>query len=118
MKKLIIFLFSICISFNSYSGIFSETICFETDGQSIVFLPNDINPYTGKYLCKYENGQKKKEGRYKNGRLIGKWTVWSETIRSKLQRWQTRWQMDFVEQERSKGETEKLQIRQIRRQID
>ena len=66
MKKLIIILFSIFISINSYGGIFSETICFETDGQNIVFLPNDINSYTGKYLCKYDNGQKEKECTYKH----------------------------------------------------
>ena len=78
MKKLIILLFSIFISMKSYGGLFNETICFKTDGLNIVFLPNDTNPYTGKYLCKYENGQKEKEGRYINGRLIGKWTVWYE----------------------------------------
>jgi antitoxin component YwqK of YwqJK toxin-antitoxin module len=79
MKKLIILLLSIFISINSYSGIFYEkNICFETDGQNIVFLPNETNPYTGKYLCKYDNGQMEKEGRYKNGKLIGKWTVWYE----------------------------------------
>ena len=78
MKKLIIFLFSIFISINSYCGVFNETICFETDGQNIVFLPNEANPYTGKYLCKYENGQKESEGRYKNGKLDGKRTVWHE----------------------------------------
>ena len=83
MKKLIILLFSIFISMKSYGGIFSETICFETDGQSIVFLPNDTNPYTGKYLCKYNNGQNEKEGRYKDGRLIGKWTVWYESGQKK-----------------------------------
>ena len=38
MKKLIILLFSIFISINSYGGIFNETICFETDGQNIVFF--------------------------------------------------------------------------------
>ena len=76
MKKLIIILSSILISINSYSGVFNATVCFETDGQNIVFLPNDINPYTGKYLCKYDNGQKEKEGRYKDGKLDGKWTVW------------------------------------------
>ena len=76
MKKVIIFLFSILISINSYSGLFNETICFETDGQNIVFFQNETNPYTGIYLCKYDNGQKEKEGRYKDGRLIGKWTVW------------------------------------------
>ncbi len=79
MKKLTIFLFSIFISINSHSGIFKESICFETAGQDIVFFPNDTNPYTGRYLCKYEDGQKEKEGRYKDGRLIGKWTVWYES---------------------------------------
>ena len=79
MKKLIIILFSIFISINSYGGIFSETICFETDGQNIVFLPNDINPYTGKYLCNYDNGQKEKEGNYEDGKLNGKWTIWYES---------------------------------------
>ena len=69
MKKLIILLFSIFISINSYGGIFSETVCFETDGQNIVFLPNETDPYTGKYLCKYNNGQKEKEGNYKDGKL-------------------------------------------------
>ena len=78
MKKLIIFLFSIFISINSYGGIFSETVCFETDGQNIVFLPNETVPYTGKYLCKFDNGQKEREGGYKNGKRIGKWTVWYE----------------------------------------
>ena len=69
-------LFSIFFSINSYGGIFIETVCFETDRQNIVFLPNDTNAYTGKYLCKYDNGQKEKEGRYKDGKLNGKWTVW------------------------------------------
>ena len=82
MKKVIIFLFSIFISINSYSGIFNEkNNCFETYGQNIVFLPNETNPYTVKYLCKYDNGQKEKEGRYKDGRLIGKWNVWYESVR-------------------------------------
>ena len=76
MKKVIISLVSIFISINSYSGIFKESVCFETDGQNIVFMQNETNPYTGIYLCKYNNGQKEKEGRYKDGRLIGKWTVW------------------------------------------
>ena len=79
MKKLIILLFFIFISINSYGGFFSETICFETSGQKIVFLPNDTYPYSGNYLCKYDNGQKEKEGSYKEGRLNGKWTFWYDT---------------------------------------
>ena len=76
MKKLIIFLSFILISINSYSGVFNETVCFETDGQNIVLLPNEIDPYTGKYLCKYDNGLNEREGRYKDGILDGKWTIW------------------------------------------
>ena len=76
MKKLIIFLFFIFISINSYSGVFSETICFEIDRQNIVFLPNGTIPYTGKYLCKYEDGKKESEGRFKDGKLDGTFTVW------------------------------------------
>ena len=72
MKKLIIVLFSVFISMKSYGGVFNETICFEIDGQNIVYLINETKPYTGKYLCKYDNGQKEKEGKYKDGKLIGK----------------------------------------------
>ena len=78
MKIIIILLFSIFISISSYGGIFNETICFETDGQDIVFLPNKTNPYTGKYLCKFNNGLKEREGRYKDGKLDGKSTIWYE----------------------------------------
>ena len=84
MKKLTILLFSLLISINSYSGIFNEkNNCFETDGQNIVFLPNETNPYTGIYLCKFDNGLKEREGRYKNGKFDGKWTVWYESGQKK-----------------------------------
>ena len=79
MKKLIILLFSVFISMKSYGGIFNEAICFATDGQNIVVLLNETNPYSGRYLCKYDNGQKEQEGRYKDGRLTGKWTIWYES---------------------------------------
>jgi antitoxin component YwqK of YwqJK toxin-antitoxin module len=79
MKKLTILIFSLVISMNSYSGLFIEkNNCFETDGQNIVYLPNEDDPYTGIYLCKFDNGQKQKEGSYKNGKYDGKWTEWRE----------------------------------------
>ena len=78
MKKLIILLFSLLIAINSHSGLLKEGICFETEGQNIVFLTNETDPYTGAYLCKYKNGQKEKEGKYQDGKLIGKWTIWHE----------------------------------------
>ena len=80
MKKLIILIFALVVSINSYSGLFIEkNYCFETDGQNIVFLPNEDNPYTGIYLCKFNNDQKQKEGNYKNGKYDGQWTVWYES---------------------------------------
>ena len=32
--------------------------------------------YTGKYLCKYNNGQKEKEGNYKDGKVDDKLIEW------------------------------------------
>ena len=83
MKKLIILLFSLFISINSYGGLLKEGICFETDGQNVVFLLNETDPYTGTYLCIYKNGQKEKEGKYQDGKLIGKWTIWYESGQKK-----------------------------------
>ena len=69
MKKLFILLFSILVSFSSY-GLFDKTICAETDSQlrdGIVYLPNKVKPFTGKNLCKYENGQLKSEQSFNEG---------------------------------------------------
>ena len=58
-----------------------ETICEEIEGQirnGLVYLPNQQEPFTGKNLCKYGNGQKKSEGKFKDGKLDGKWTSWYE----------------------------------------
>ena len=77
MKKLLVLLFSILISFNSYG----ETICVETDAQErdgIIYLTTSdgVEPFTGKDVCKYENGQIESEKHYKDGKKHGKWTWW------------------------------------------
>jgi len=75
MKKLLILLFSLLISFNSYGGWFDKTVCVETsdvqDRDGIIYLSNETKPFSGKNLCKYDNGQKEKEGNYKDGKLNG-----------------------------------------------
>ena len=83
MKKLLILLFSLLISFNSYGlfGFFEETICVETDSQKrrgLIYLPNETKPFTGKNLCKYKNGQNKIQGKVKKGSEHSKWTWWHE----------------------------------------
>jgi antitoxin component YwqK of YwqJK toxin-antitoxin module len=72
VKKLLILLFSILISFNSYG----ET----------------------KYSY-YENGQMEYEENYKDDKLDGKLTSWyasGQIERGKIQRWQERGQGDLV----------------------
>ena len=83
MRIKLILLFPILISYNSYGSYhsYSETICVDTDAQEkggIIYLPSKTKPFTGKNLCKYENGQKKSEGNFKDGKEDGKVTKWHE----------------------------------------
>ena len=90
MKKLLILLFSILISFNSYGGLFDKTVCVDTEVQlrgDTVYLPNKDKPFTGKNLCKYENGQNKSKGEIKDGKLDGKWTYWHKNGQIKKEMW-------------------------------
>ena len=66
MKKLLILLFSILISFNSYGEVeldfSSDTFCEESPKvqvrNNLYYLPNTEKPYSGKNLCVYlSNGQ-------------------------------------------------------------
>jgi antitoxin component YwqK of YwqJK toxin-antitoxin module len=75
MKKLLILLFSILISFNSYGGFFDKTVCVETDTVErggIIYLINKTKPFSGKDLCKNENGQILTEGKVKKGKFVSK----------------------------------------------
>ena len=77
----VLFLFPILISCNSYSGSSDKTVCVDTDAlirNGIIYLPNEAKPFTGNNLCKYENGQIKSEGNYKDGKPDGKVTGWFE----------------------------------------
>jgi uncharacterized protein len=89
MKKLLILLFSILISFNSYGGLFDKTVCVETETverSGLIYLLNKTKPFSGKDLCKYENGQNKHEGKIKEGVKDGKWTYWFENGQIKIER--------------------------------
>ena len=73
MKKLTILLFITLALLIQGCGSFEETICKETEGQErngLVYLPNQEEPFTGKNLCKYENGQIKSERNYKDGKIV------------------------------------------------
>jgi uncharacterized protein len=88
MKKLLILLFSLLISFNSYGGLFDKTVCVETDSQlrdGVIYLPNKTKPFSGKNLCKYQNGQNKSKGKIKDGKKNELWTEWEENGQIKLE---------------------------------
>ena len=90
MKRLLVLLFSILISFNSLG----ETGCSEKDDKEdfinsttyfqerggLLYLPNQSEPYSGENLCTHKNssGQYFLKGKIKNGKRHGKMTFWDE----------------------------------------
>ena len=87
MKKLLILLFTLLISLNSYGEVeldfSSDTFCDQSpkvqvrDG--LFYLPNQQKPYSGENLCVYlSNGQYYSQGEIKKGLRDGKWTEWYE----------------------------------------
>jgi len=77
MKKLLVLLFSILISLNSYG----KTICIKADNvqkrNGFIYLPNQQEPFTGENLCVYSsNKQYSSKGKIKDGKYDGKWTKW------------------------------------------
>ena len=43
----------------------------------LLYAPNKEKPYSGSVFDLYDNGQKKLNGRYRNGIKNGKWTWWN-----------------------------------------
>ena len=75
MKKLLILLFSILFSFNSYGE--TKTDYYE-NGQIKLEGNYKDNKRDGKWTYWYENGQIEQEGNYKDHKQDGKWTWWHE----------------------------------------
>ena len=87
MKKLLILLFSILISFNSYGEVeldFSSDIFCDQSPKvlaigNLFYHLNQQKPYSGENICVYLlNGQYYSQGEMKNGLMYGKWTYWHE----------------------------------------
>jgi len=87
MKKLLIILFSILISFNSYGEVeldfSSNTFCDQSPKAqlrgNLFYLPNQQKPYSGENLCVYlSNGQYYSRGDIKKGLRDGNWEYWHE----------------------------------------
>ena len=108
MKKLLVLLFSLLISFNSY-GLFEKTVCVETDSQlrdGVIYLPNKTKPFSGKNLCKYENGQNKTKKKIKDGKKNELWTEWEKNGQLKLERTYDKGKLD-TEKKYQNGELDR-----------
>ena len=96
MKKLLIFLFSILISFNSYGGakidLSLSDFCYHQrnvqDRDGVLYFPNQQVGITATSICVYHDayGQYYSKGRLKNGRKDGKWTWWYENGQKKREK--------------------------------
>ena len=87
MKKLLLLLFSIMLSFNSYGkgalDFSSDTFCYKSPKaqirQGLYYLPNQEEPYSGENLCIYlSNGQYHSKGYILRGLQEGRWNYWLE----------------------------------------
>ena len=81
MKKLTVILVLIFLILGLIAVFTWETVCVNKDAQwrdGLIYLPNTTKPFTGKNLCKYENGQLSSKGKVVDGKLDGKWTYWYE----------------------------------------
>ncbi len=61
------------------------------DRSGLLYKPNDDKPFTGIVFDLYENGQKKLEGRYRNGLKNGKWTWMDGWINGWMNGWLNGW---------------------------
>ena len=69
------------LSLNSYSGWLDKTICVETEALikgNLIYLTNKAKPFSGKNLCKYENGENESKGLVSDGMQDDEWTHWDE----------------------------------------
>ncbi len=94
MKKLLLLLFSLLISFNSWGEVeldfSSDNFCDQSpriqvrDG--LFYLPNTEKPYSGENICVYlSNGQYFSQGKIKKGLRDGTWSFWYENGQKKAE---------------------------------
>ena len=78
MKRLLLIILPLLliVGCSSPEPINYETTLIERDG---VFYTKDTNkPYSGQVFSLYDDGKKKEEGTYKDGKKDGLWTYWDE----------------------------------------
>ena len=75
MKNII---YIVCLVLFLVSSINAREVSQLEERDGVMYEPNKEEPFTGRHVIHYENGQKKQEGNYKEGKLDGLVTLWYE----------------------------------------
>ena len=82
MKKFILILISLLFVTGISEG---KEVSYLQNRNGIKYEVNSETPFTGRLVKKYENGQKKEETNYKDGKKDGVFTFWFENGQKKLE---------------------------------
>jgi hypothetical protein len=75
MKNVLYIVLSLVL-LTGFSG--GKVVTYLQDRGGVKYEVNTEVPFTGVYVEKWDNGQKKKEEHYRDGKLDGLWTIWYE----------------------------------------
>ena len=68
----------VCLALFLVSSIDAREVSQLEERNGLEYEPNQENPFTGKYVTYYDNGQKQEEGNFKDGKKDGLWSWWGE----------------------------------------
>ena len=83
MKKLY-FLAPLLLLIISCSKPIDEESLVQRNG--VYYKVNSETPYSGKFFSSHDNGQRKSEGNYKDGKIDGMFTTWHKNGQKKYER--------------------------------
>jgi len=78
MKNIILVIIVLLLFIYGSEKTEKEVNFLQNRGGGIYYEPNQEEPFTGKYVSYYANGQKKEEGKYKDGKKEGLHVEWEE----------------------------------------
>jgi len=68
----------VCLIIFLVSSIDAQEVSQLEERDGVMYEPHKVEPFTGKYVKYYENGQKKEEGKYRDGKSNGFLISWFE----------------------------------------
>ncbi len=75
MKNII---YIVCLVLFLVSSINAREVSQLEERDGVMYELNKEEPFTGRHVTYYENGQKESDGNYKEGKADGLWTYWDK----------------------------------------